>query len=235
MKLERYETGEHGTFGLLYLPDGMILHTLERPWEGNRPHLSSIPTGEYTLEPHSSDKYPDTWALVGETVSHYPHPGKARSVCLFHRGNWKKDTTGCTLVGMSRALEHDDMILDSAEAMETFRLAMRAEEKLPTLTITESYALTRGIVMEKPMAAEPTPSAPATGASRDLGRTLGGWIVGFLVTAAAKAGLDIQLTAESQAALAVALGSLILSPLGALLGKIDRQADGETGWIGRLF
>ncbi len=137
MKLQRYETGPTGTFGFLFLPDGLILHTLERPWEGNKPHLSCVPAGRYVLDPHSTEKYPQTWALVGDTVAHWPtdRPAKERSACVFHAGNWMRNTTGCILVGMERSSEDDSMILSSLEAMETLRLAIMSEEVVPGLVI----------------------------------------------------------------------------------------------------
>lgn len=135
VKLRRYDTGPLGTFGMLELPDGMMLHTLENRWLENQPFVSCVPAGEYELEPHHGSKYPDTWAAVGETVSHWAEEGKLRSVCVFHVGNWARDTQGCFLVGMERAIDRDDMISNSAEAMETLRLCLMSEDELPKLII----------------------------------------------------------------------------------------------------
>ena len=72
MYLERYEYNDVGTFGSLHLPDGSQLAVLEPPWIDNGPFVSCVPEGKYVLVPHNTEKYPDTWALVGKTVSQWP-------------------------------------------------------------------------------------------------------------------------------------------------------------------
>lgn len=47
--LNRRETGLQGTFGTIAIP-GLSLFTLERPWLGNMPDVSCIPTGLYQCQ-----------------------------------------------------------------------------------------------------------------------------------------------------------------------------------------
>ncbi len=88
------------TRGVL-LVAGQVYYTTERPWLDNEPNVSCVPVGSYRLEPHSSDRYPDTWALVGETVAHYDErPGIPRFTCLLHVANEPIDVEGCIGPGL---------------------------------------------------------------------------------------------------------------------------------------
>jgi hypothetical protein len=86
------------------LPNGGELLTLEDPMLGIGAVVGScVPEGDYRLERHKGAHlhFPDTWALVGEYVSHQPMPGFPRSACVFHGGDTVADTEGCPLVGLS--------------------------------------------------------------------------------------------------------------------------------------
>ena len=133
MILERFCYGPFGTFGRLLIGD-LELWTVERPWKDNEPSVSCIPEGEYTLEPHSSSKFPDTWALVGETVSHYPEPGKTRSAILIHVGNTMQDVIGCIAPG-ERLNENVWGVVASKRAMDQLRKEIYVTQT-HTLTIT---------------------------------------------------------------------------------------------------
>lgn len=134
MILERFCYGPYGTFGRLLIGD-LDLWTVERPWKDNEPSVSCIPEGEYKLEPHSSQKFPDTWALVGETVSHYPEAGKARSAILIHVGNTMDDVIGCISPG-EYLNEHAWGVLASKRAMDAWRKEMHATQT-NTIKITQ--------------------------------------------------------------------------------------------------
>lgn len=73
--------------------------TCERMYHDNKPGESSIPEGFYALEPHHGERYPDTFAFVGATVSHGVDSAYARSNCVFH---WEDDgeyLQGCISIG----------------------------------------------------------------------------------------------------------------------------------------
>ena len=87
--------------------DGLRLHTIERPWIDNRPHISCIPTGEYYIEPTESPKYGDVWAIVGGSVSRHKTDYSARFACLFHPANYASQLEGCIAVGRSTGVRDD--------------------------------------------------------------------------------------------------------------------------------
>lgn len=120
-----------GTFGRLVTP-AFDLFTVEQPWvpnpdaPGGKPFESCIPAGLYFLEPHSSDKYPDTWAMVNEGlgVSHYDkRPDVPRFACVIHIANWPRNVQGCIGVGMALvpSFQGHDGVQDSGVAMGKLR------------------------------------------------------------------------------------------------------------------
>ncbi len=132
MILERFAYSPMGTFGKLIVGD-LTLYCVEQPWRNNEPGRSCIPEGDYILEPHRSQKYPHTWAMVGETVSHYPEAGKPRSACLLHVGNTMEDVTGCIAPGTSLN-ENAWGVVSSRKAMEALREEMKAEALVLKIT-----------------------------------------------------------------------------------------------------
>ena len=88
--LHRVLSSDKGTFGVLIYQNKPICVTCEDPWNDNKPNISCIPFGAYTVKPHSSVKYPNVWEITGV---------KDRSAILIHNGNSNKDTNGCVLVG----------------------------------------------------------------------------------------------------------------------------------------
>ena len=108
--ISRYETGWHGTFGVMVL-EGIFsgkFHTLE-PWlyDGQHP---AIPSGEYVARRHVSPKFGPCWMIQNV-------PG--RDHILFHHGNvwrrkenkndndWIYETTGCILLGSDVGFPYD--------------------------------------------------------------------------------------------------------------------------------
>lgn len=91
---------EQGTFGTLVAGD-FTCKTIEQPWNDNEPFKSCIPSGEYNLIPHYSEKYGQTFAMVNlyHDVAHYKTQGVKRYACLIHAGNYVYDTQGCILPG----------------------------------------------------------------------------------------------------------------------------------------
>lgn len=128
IKLVRVEIGPEGTFGALTIDGKAFCVTLERPWEGNKPDVSCIPSGTYKCSPVNSHRF-------GETLQVMDVPG--RSEIIFHQGNYIADSRGCILIarsygilGVSRA------ILNSGSVFERFREVIK--DKGPyTLEIVE--------------------------------------------------------------------------------------------------
>jgi len=50
MILERFAYLPEGTIGVIQIPAGPRIFTIERPWQNNQPFVSCIPEGEYDLE-----------------------------------------------------------------------------------------------------------------------------------------------------------------------------------------
>lgn len=125
---------DEGTLGVLALPGGERLFTLELPWRDNEPRISCVPAGEYRLEPHSSGRHKNTWALVGDTVSHCAEVGKRRCGILFDQANWAHELQGCIAVGVSVGeLLGKVALVNSAVAMTKLRRAIRATDDLRIL------------------------------------------------------------------------------------------------------
>ena len=103
--LKRVRKADHGTGGELVLKDlrtdkDLVLFTVERPWLDNKPFVSCIPTGTYTVKKRDGSnqdlKYPDAWEVLD--VKH-------RWGILFHVANTPIDVVGC--IGPNRALKID--------------------------------------------------------------------------------------------------------------------------------
>lgn len=88
--LSRVSLAPHATYGVLIhqrVPFGL---TLERPWLGNKPLVSCIPSGTYECVRVNSPKFGNTFQVTNV-------PGRA--AILFHKGNLADDSHGCILVG----------------------------------------------------------------------------------------------------------------------------------------
>jgi len=94
--------------------------TLEPPWLDNAIGKSCIPAGFYDVKPRWSPKYGNHF-IVENT--------EPRTYILFHVGNFRKDSTGCVLVGNAFAdLNKDGEIDISASGMTMKKLLRLAPE-----------------------------------------------------------------------------------------------------------
>jgi hypothetical protein len=84
------ENFEFGTFGVLRINKEFFCLTLEPPDQFNQKNISSIPAQHYQIRWHESPRHGKTYIV--ENV-----PG--RSLILFHKGNWVRDTEGCIILG----------------------------------------------------------------------------------------------------------------------------------------
>ena len=118
--LQREETSDHGTFGVLAIGDFRCV-TIELPWRDNRPGESCIPPGVYTVVPWHSARFPLTYHV--RNVS-------GRSAILTHTGNLAGDKSkgyirhslGCILPGLKRGILRGQRgVLMSLPAMSRIR------------------------------------------------------------------------------------------------------------------
>jgi len=121
VRLYRMEFYDDGTFGVLTLPSGRVLYTIEQPWKNNRRSRSCIPAGEYLCVPRISPRFGKTYH-----VKNVPD----RSHILFHAANlagdrekgYKSHLEGCIALGLRRGyLSGQRAILKSRQAVDMFQ------------------------------------------------------------------------------------------------------------------
>lgn len=92
--LTRGPSTDEGTFGRIVCADGPELVSLELPWRGNKPQVSSVPPGAYRCELVDSPKFGRVYGVQNV-------PG--RSHILIHPANfagdkeqgWHSELLGC--------------------------------------------------------------------------------------------------------------------------------------------
>lgn len=118
--LRREASTDQGTYGVLAVPGGLVLQTLELPWRDNRRQVSCIPAGRYACAITQSPKFGRVYLLQGV-------PG--RSEILIHAGNvagdvsrgLRSDVQGCILLGRSRGeLRGQRAVINSRVAVDEF-------------------------------------------------------------------------------------------------------------------
>ncbi len=118
--LQREESQDDGTYGVLRLPDGTTFMTLELAWRDNKNSVSCIPPGSYKCERRPTSRHGNAYEVKAV-------PG--RSGILIHKGNvagnaekgQKAHSSGCILLGMGRARQGDQKtITSSGAAMDLF-------------------------------------------------------------------------------------------------------------------
>lgn len=126
---------ENETFGVMKLPTGEILQTIELPNKNNQQRVSCIPEGEYILKLRESPIVRKTSKgkyLRGWEVTDVPN----RTFIMIHIANTTKDILGCIGVGMVRGmLAGTPAVLRSSEAFNIFMKALTENEY--TLVIKE--------------------------------------------------------------------------------------------------
>lgn len=137
--ITRFCRGPQGVFGRLTAPT-LELFTVERPWRDNREGESCIPPGDYVCEPHDSERFPNTWAVVGGTVSHWHSAETERSAVLFHVANTIDDIEGCIGPGLDlTGFGGRWAVTDSRRAMNEMR---RVLPERFALSITHDCGIT---------------------------------------------------------------------------------------------
>ena len=106
VRLVRTERFQSGVRGVLYLPNGASLHTLED---------NPIPPGSYFLNPDETGKFRN-W-VIERTLGSRVASDRRRHVEI-HRGNTLEDTEGCILLGCDTS---EIGILKSRDALHIAR------------------------------------------------------------------------------------------------------------------
>jgi len=88
--LWRFPSIQDGTFGVLLDDNLPFCLTLELPWVYNQKGISCYPDGDHICRRVQSPRFGNTFEI---TNIH------GRSECLFHKGNIKDDSHGCTVLG----------------------------------------------------------------------------------------------------------------------------------------
>lgn len=94
----------------------MSFVTLEPPWLHNAIGKSCIPPGIYTVKPRWSPKYNNHF-IIEDTLP--------RKYILFHIGNFRKDSTGCILVGNAFVDLNKDGEIDISASGLTMKKLLR--------------------------------------------------------------------------------------------------------------
>lgn len=95
--LTRRQHLEDRTIGVLELPGGVEILTLELPWRENRQNISRIPDGTYRLVRgrHFNLKI-ETWVIP----NYGPGSVEGRTDIKIHPGRRPVNTEGCPLIGL---------------------------------------------------------------------------------------------------------------------------------------
>lgn len=90
LTLERKDNDDRTT-GVIYLPSGDVLTTLERPWLDNQKSISCIPEGDYIVRRDRHGRF--KWFSVQDVPN--------RTFIEFHEGSKPEHSEGCILMSIS--------------------------------------------------------------------------------------------------------------------------------------
>lgn len=85
--------------GVMTLPSGRRLYSLECPWRDNQKNVSCVPPGKYDLIPYESPKHGATWFLKNDFLE-VGDGNAVRSYCELHSANWARQLEGCIAFGL---------------------------------------------------------------------------------------------------------------------------------------
>lgn len=156
IKIERFSYSKDETEGVMILPNGKRLATIEQPWvpnpkgyPGGKTFESCIPDGMYHLRPHESRSKGQVYIIINEDLGVYglQRPknfarDQGRRVCYIHAANWAFQLEGCIAPGLVRLpMRHksrdqfEPAVTSSGSAMGMLK-AMLGREKQHILSIT---------------------------------------------------------------------------------------------------
>lgn len=90
-----------GTFGELFHLGQRLLVTVERDWCNNRPNVSCVPAGLFTLRRHHSPSKGACFALEAPSLGVTLAGPSQRTHCLVHIANWPQQLEGCIAPGLA--------------------------------------------------------------------------------------------------------------------------------------
>ncbi len=113
--LQRFAYTPHGTLGRLLLPSGVVLYTVEPPWEDNKPNISCIPEATYGVKRDTTGrfKYYQLQDVPGRSAIEI-HPANY----FINPNNNRQELHGCIAPGMELNTNHIASVLRSREACD---------------------------------------------------------------------------------------------------------------------
>jgi hypothetical protein len=134
-ELIRFAYTKTATLGLMRFGD-LQLATIERPWienpagPGGMPRQSCVPDGTYTIAPHNTVHFPDTFILSNNVLGVWTDPNLipsgqpwGRSAILIHVGNVVTDVIGCVAVGEKHVPDRPQVV-NSRNSLDKLRAVL---------------------------------------------------------------------------------------------------------------
>lgn len=97
--LQRIETGDQGTFGILITDDGSWFYSGELPWRDNRSNISCVPAGEYTCTFTYSPRFKRRLYLVGPVLNRSGIRKHSANLMGDASKGYKAQLNGCISLG----------------------------------------------------------------------------------------------------------------------------------------
>ena len=126
--LKRLSDDGTQTLGILTLPNGKVLNTLELPWKDNEKKVSCIPPNNYTVIKRYSNKHGFHFHVLG-----VPN----RDYILIHKSNFHSDLLGCIAPGTGLKDINGDGLLDVTNSKRAMSEMLNLLPDEFTLEITE--------------------------------------------------------------------------------------------------
>jgi hypothetical protein len=143
MILTRFAYLPEGTIGVIQIPQGPRIYTIERPWQDNEPYYSCIPEGEYPLEWDTTGRIKDVPRLRGT---------EPRTQINIHAANHPEELHGCIAPNLRWTVEGQTprginsraalaLLIEQFSGVKRDTVQLRTREDLPAvLTITSLRA-----------------------------------------------------------------------------------------------
>lgn len=128
-KQTRIAQTKHGSGSIMIMKNHttdqtISFYTVERPWDGNKPFVSCIPTGRYVVRKRTGSspalKYPDAWEVLGVPDRY--------GICI-HVANKPTEVSGCIGPNKELRLKDEGKIqgVSSAAALERMEKFLEGE------------------------------------------------------------------------------------------------------------